>query len=78
MTKVILILLLTGCAGFKATTKAGFERMAAAHLQSCVQGNLCQYAPQCFRESEARCQEHGYDKTCGRMEAEGTCGTKVR
>ncbi len=62
----------------EATPKAGFERMAAARLQLCVQNNRCQFLHQCFEESWAYCLDAGYAKTCGQMEDEGTCGVNVR
>lgn len=65
-------------ASWRATPKAGFERMAAYKLQHCVQGNPCQFLRQCFAESEAYCVDAGYSPRCGQMEPEGTCGTKVR
>lgn len=74
--------LLCGCwgknfPGWDATDKAGFERMAAARLQNCVQYNDCIFVPQCHRESEAYCVDAGYAESCGRMEPEGSCGSKM-
>ena len=65
-------------ASFRATPKAGFERMAAFKLQHCVQTNDCTFIKQCFQESRDRCVDAGYAPTCGQMEHEGTCGTKTR
>jgi hypothetical protein len=81
--RLLLLALLSSCdsclpESFRATPKAGFERMAAARLQSCVQNNPCQFLRQCFAESEAYCVDAGYSKTCGQMEEEGTCGSKLR
>ncbi len=64
--------------GFRATPKAGFERMAAERLRVCVQGNPCSSIRQCFVESEAYCLDAGYSKTCGQMEPEGSCGSVLR
>ncbi len=75
---IILLALLSGCEGFRATTKAGFERMAAARLKVCVQGNPCQFTHQCFSDSDAYCLDAGYDKACGQMEPEGSCGVEVK
>lgn len=63
---------------FRATPKAGFERMAAERLRVCVQNNSCVFLHQCFAESEAYCLDAGYAKTCGQMEPEGTCGDTLR
>lgn len=64
--------------GWPATKKAGFERMAAARLQSCVQNNPCQFLSQCFEESRQYCLDAGYAKECGQMEHEGSCGVGVK
>jgi len=64
--------------GFRATQKAGFERMAAARLQSCVQNNPCTFLRQCFEESNAYCLDAGYAKECGQMEHEGSCGVAIK
>jgi hypothetical protein len=74
---IFVYLSLSGCPGWDATPKAGFERMAAAHLKSCVQNNSCQYVHQCFLESAAYCVDAGYSPTCGQMEPEGSCGINV-
>ncbi len=63
---------------FRATPKAGFERMAAARLQNCVQNNGCIHLQQCFEESRQFCLDAGYQKECGQMEHEGTCGTAIK
>lgn len=63
---------------WRATPKAGFERMAAARLQNCVQNNPCQFLKQCFEESRQHCLDAGYQKECGQMEHEGTCGIGVK
>lgn len=75
-----LLVLLAGCdcPGFKATPKAGFERVAAGKLQHCIQNNVCQAAPWCFRQSELFCLDAGYPKTCGQMEPEGSCGSALK
>lgn len=80
---IAALLLLSGCdsclpASFRATPKAGFERMAAYRHERCVQDNPCQYVSQCHRESEAYCVDAGYAPSCGRMENEGTCGIGVK
>ncbi len=78
VSSALLLLSSCNCPGFAATPKAGFERMAAARLQNCIQGNLCQVAPWCFEQSRQFCLDAGYPKTCGQMEHEGTCGSKVK
>lgn len=77
------LVLLSGCdsclpTNFRATHKAGFERMAAERLRVCVQGNPCQFVSQCFRESGAYCVDAGYAKECGRAEPETTCDVGVK
>ena len=74
--KLLALLLLCACE--PATPEAGFRRMAAARLQSCVANNPCQFVSQCFRESEAYCVDAGYPESCGRGEVEGSCGTGVK
>lgn len=64
--------------GFRATPKAGFERMAVERHRLCVINNSCIHVSQCHRESEAYCLDAGYAKTCGNAEIEGSCGTGVR
>jgi hypothetical protein len=81
--RLLPLLLLTSCwgsscPGWDATPKAGFERMAAARLQSCVQNNPCVFLRQCFAESNAYCLDAGYAITCGQMEPEGTCGAALK
>lgn len=63
---------------FRATPKAGFERMAAARHEACVQNNPCTFVSQCHAESEAYCVDAGYPKTCGNAELEGSCGKNVK
>jgi hypothetical protein len=67
-------MLLASCAGWQATPRAGFERMAAARLGICVADNHCSYINRCFAESEQYCLASGYSKRCGQMEPEGSCG----
>lgn len=64
--------------GCQSTDKAGFSRVAAARLTSCVQNNPCTFLKQCFAESESYCLSFGYPKSCGQMEPEGSCGVNVR
>lgn len=80
MSRLVLIILLSGCATkeWAVYPGRGFERTAAYKLESCVKNNLCQYLEECFEESELYCTTNGYPKTCGRMEPEGTCGDLVR
>lgn len=66
------------CPGWEATPKAGFERMAAARHEMCVQNNPCYFVSQCHRDSEAFCLDAGYPKTCGNAEVEGSCGINVK
>ncbi len=76
--RLALAMLLCSCAGWAATPKAGFERVAAGRLEHCIQNNLCQYALECFEDSRGFCVDAGYSKTCGQMEAEGSCGSKLK
>lgn len=64
--------------GFRATPKAGFERVAVARHTSCVVNNPCTFVSQCHRDSEAFCLDAGYAKSCGDGEIEGSCGTGVK
>lgn len=77
------LLLLSGCdsclpESWRATPKAGFERMAAYRLQNCVQNHPCFYLPQCFAESAAYCLDAGYRASCGNGEDEGSCGEGLK
>jgi hypothetical protein len=73
--RLLLALLLSSCSEWQATPEAGFRRVAAHRLQTCVANNLCQYVEQCFAESRAFCLDAGYPETCGYGEVEGSCGT---
>ncbi|MEY4933561.1 MAG: hypothetical protein RLZZ403_1881, partial [Pseudomonadota bacterium] len=71
MKRLLLALLLSSCdsclpESWRATPKAGFERMAAERLRVCVQNNPCQFLLQCHAESEAFCLDAGYARECGR------------
>lgn len=78
----LAILFLSSCdsclpESWRATPKAGFERVAAAKLQACVQNNPCQELHRCFAESEAYCVDAGYSARCGQMEQESSCGANL-
>lgn len=82
-TRLLVLALLSSCdsclpKSWRATPKAGFERMAAARLTICVQTNPCTELSRCFAESEAYCLDAGYAKSCGNGEPEGSCGVAVR
>ncbi len=83
MRYLALLLLLSSCdsclpASFRATPKAGFERVAIYMHEQCVANHPCQYVSECHRESEAYCLKNGYPKTCGNGEVEGSCGVNVK
>lgn len=63
---------------FRATPKAGFERMAIERHRLCVVNNPCQFVESCHNESWAYCLDAGYPKTCGDGEIEGSCGSEVK
>ncbi len=77
-----LLLLLSGCDSclpedLRATKKAGFERMAAARLASCIGYNCtcnAEVTLGCFAAARAYCLDAGYAKTCSQMEPEASCG----
>ncbi len=80
---LVALLGLAGCdsclpIGFRATTKAGFERMAVERHRLCVVNNPCQFVSQCHRESEAHCLDAGYPPSCGDGEIEGSCGSGLK
>lgn len=64
---------------FRAVPKVGFERMAAAHLQSCISASNCvePLVLACFEASRQRCLDAGWPKECGFGEVEGSCGVDV-
>lgn len=79
----LFVLLLSGCdsclpQSFRATPKAGFERMAVEVHRICVQDNPCYFVSTRHRQSEARCLDAGYAKECGNGELEGSCGVGVK
>lgn len=83
MLRSALLLLLSSCdsclpESFRATEKAGFERMAGERLKFCIQNNPCIFVPQCHRESAAYCLDAGYSATCGNSEPEASCGVGVK
>jgi hypothetical protein len=80
---IVILVLVSSCDSclpedFRATQKAGFERMAAARHQQCVWDHDCSHVKQCHDESEAFCLDAGYSKTCGNAEIEGSCGAHLR
>lgn len=80
---LVAILLFSSCdsclpESFRATPKAGFERIAIARHRACVVTRPCPEVADCHRESEAFCIDAGYEKSCGNGEVEGSCGAEIK
>ena len=65
---------------FRATPKAGFERVAKEKHRHCIATNECfeDIVKQCHDESWARCLDAGYEKSCGDGDIEGSCGSEIK
>ncbi len=61
------------------STVPPFVTGAIAIHSACVQDNPCgELTDWCHRQSEARCLDAGYDKSCADAELEGSCGVNVK
>lgn len=60
---VLLFALLSSCAEWTATHKAGVRRVAESRLKFCRQGKA--WAPFCYTESRNFCADAGLEDTCG-------------
>ncbi len=83
MKRLLLFLAFSSCdsclpEGFRSTEKAAMSRMIGADHRKCVENNECWFVSQCHRESEARCVAQGYEKSCGDLDIEGSCGTGIK